>query len=383
MNDEWWVNLANLDRDQNEILNLALDQDHLILGPPGSGKTNLLLLRANWVSQVKPNILVIVFGRTLREFLARGSDQYKFDIEKIKTSTKCFYEILREFDYQVPSEGLPFEQVRQELIERTRALRANLNYPPYEAIFLDEAQDFLPEEIEVLKSLGQQVFAVADSRQQLYTGGSGIQKLVTTCNVHRLKFHYRNGVEICRLADSIGKGMPSYEKTQPTCHYPEEILQSSFNWHELEFDKQVEAIVDRIQIQMKAFPNEMLAIICPKNSDVDRMHKALLTTSIADKIVKQSSGDGYSNFDSKMPVCLTTMHGCKGLEFRAVHGAMMESLRRFPLQRNLIFTLTTRAKTSLTLYGDPIPPFIKSAILAISPQKSLPPISRAFGGENG
>ncbi len=382
MNSEWWVDLSKLDEDQEGILNLGLEEDHLILGPPGCGKTNLLLLRANWVSQVTPNILVVVFGRTLREFIARGSGQYKFDIDKLKTSARCFFELLREYDRPAPSSDLPFEQVRQELVERTRALRANLDAPPYDAVFLDEAQDFLPDEIDVFKSLGNRVFAVADSRQQLYTGGSGVQRLEATCNVHRLRFHYRNGVDICRLADSIGKGMPSYEKTLPTCRYPEDTLPSSFEWLELDFDKQVKSIVDRIQIQTKAFPNDMLAIVCPKNSDVDRMHHALQSTSIADKIVKQSSGDGYSTFNVKAPVCLTTMHGCKGLEFRAVHGAMMESLRRFPLQRNLIFTLTTRAKTSLTLYGDPIPPFVKSAILAISPPADLPPISRAFGGGN-
>lgn len=381
MNNEWWVDIAKLDQDQEGILNLSLDEDHLVLGPPGSGKTNLLLLRANYVSQVTPNILVVVFGRTLREFLVRGADQYKFDAERLKTSARCFYDILRDYGRDAPSDDLSFEEVRKELVERVRALRADLDAPPFDAVFLDEAQDFLPDEIAVFKNLATRFFAVADSRQQLYRGGSCIEHLKDSSTLHNLRFHYRNGVSICRLADSIGKGMPSYDQTLPTCRYPEDKIPSSFSWIETDFDDQIKSIVATVGIQIKAFPNEMLAIICPKNSDVDRMHDALMSTPIANLIVKQSSAEGYSAFDPQMPVCLTTLHGCKGLEFRAVHGAMLESLRRFPLQRNLIFTLATRAKTTLTLYGDPIPPFVKSAILSIEPPEHLPPISRAFGGD--
>lgn len=381
MNNEWWVDIAKLDQDQSGILSLSLDEDHLVIGPPGSGKTNLLLLRANYVSKVTPNILVVVFGRTLREFLFRGAGQYQFDHDRLKTSARCFYEILREYGREAPSGELPYEEVRKELVERVRALRAGLDTPPLDAVFLDEAQDFLPDEIAVFKSLAKRFFAVADSRQQLYRGGSSLSHLEDSCKVHKLRHHYRNGVNICRLADSIGKGMPSYDSTRPTCKYSEDTIPSSFNWFELDFDAQVKSIVESIQIEVKAFPNEMLAVICPRNSDVNRMHAALMSTTIANLIVRQSSTEGYSNFDPLTPVCLTTMHGCKGLEFRAVHGAMLESLRRFPLQRNMIFTLTTRAKTTLKLYGDPIPPFLKSAILEIEPSESLPPISKAFGGD--
>ncbi len=381
MNSEWWVDLAKLDTDQEGILRLSLGEDHVILGPPGSGKTNLLLLRANYVSKVTPNILVVVFGRTLREFLVRGADQYSFGTDKLKTSARCFYDVLREYGHDVPEGDLSFEESRLELVERVRVLRAELDAPPFDAVFLDEAQDFLPEEVSVFKSLASRFFAVADSRQQLYRGGASLKHLEENCNVHRLRFHYRNGYNICRLADSIGKGMPAYDPTLPTCKYPEEKIPSSFRFHELDFDAQVAKIVEQIQIEMKAYPNEMIAIICPKNADLDRMHNAVSQTSIGRFTVKQSSADGYEGFDADTPICLTTMHGCKGLEFRTVHGAMMDSLRRFPLQRNMIFTLATRAKTSLTLYGDPIPPFVKSAILAVNPIEDVPPISQAFGGE--
>ncbi len=38
MNSEWWVDLAKLDIDQEGILRLSLEEDHVILGPPGAGR---------------------------------------------------------------------------------------------------------------------------------------------------------------------------------------------------------------------------------------------------------------------------------------------------------------------------------------------------------
>ena len=123
MNAEWWVDSAQLDPDQEAVIGLPLDQDFLVLGPPGSGKTNLLLLRANYVAQAgSPNILVVVFGRALRKFITRGSGHYQFDAERIKTSTGCFYDLLKQYGHNRPPEDLPFERVRIELVERVRAL---------------------------------------------------------------------------------------------------------------------------------------------------------------------------------------------------------------------------------------------------------------------
>ena len=46
MKDTWWIKPEQLDPAQREVIGLSRKQSHLVLGPPGSGKTNLLLLRA-------------------------------------------------------------------------------------------------------------------------------------------------------------------------------------------------------------------------------------------------------------------------------------------------------------------------------------------------
>jgi superfamily I DNA/RNA helicase len=380
MNAEWWLDGTELDKDQEAVMRLPLGGDYLILGPPGSGKTNLLLLRANYVAQAgSPDILVVVFGRTLREFILRGSEQYNFGAERVMTSTACFYDLLKKYGHNRPSEDLPFEQVRLELVERVRALRASLRHPPFEAIFLDEAQDFLPEEIDVFCSLGHRVFAVADPKQKLYNGQDSLASLEARCKKHVLTHHYRNGEAICRIADAIGAGMASYDAMLPTYHYPEQHHRSSLMYDSVPFDKQVARISRDLNIQTKAYPGDLFAVICPRRVDVDAMYTALTSARVDAPLKKHSFDEGYERFEQGTQVCITTIHGCKGLEFRAVHAAMLESIRRFPLQRNLAFTLATRAKTSLSMYGDPLPSFLQSAILRVEPLKQLPPLNVAFG----
>ena len=46
----WWFDISDLDEDQTDVIELPPDGNYLILGPPGSGKTNLLLIRAEYLS---------------------------------------------------------------------------------------------------------------------------------------------------------------------------------------------------------------------------------------------------------------------------------------------------------------------------------------------
>lgn len=47
MSSTWWVGEEELLPEQEDVLSIDLDKSILVSGPPGSGKTNLLLLRAN------------------------------------------------------------------------------------------------------------------------------------------------------------------------------------------------------------------------------------------------------------------------------------------------------------------------------------------------
>src|SRR5882724_4891169 len=70
----WWTKKEQLDKDQIGLIEkLPLRETFLVVGPPGSGKTNVLLRRAQFVrGQNMPNVLVLTFTRPLTEFVKTG-----------------------------------------------------------------------------------------------------------------------------------------------------------------------------------------------------------------------------------------------------------------------------------------------------------------------
>jgi superfamily I DNA/RNA helicase len=70
----WWARKDQLDPAQLRLIEqLPLRESCLVLGPPGCGKTNVLLRRAQFVrSQEMPNVLVLAFTRALTEFIKTG-----------------------------------------------------------------------------------------------------------------------------------------------------------------------------------------------------------------------------------------------------------------------------------------------------------------------
>src|SRR5262249_9162015 len=149
-------------------------------------------------------IQIVVFTRTLEEFIATGGAQYDFPREKVKTSTRFFQDLL--FGYGVKLK-LPddFENRRKLLLEEAQKLVAARKLKNvYDVIFLDEAHDYWPDEIALFARLGANLFATADSRQKIYEGEDATQALENAVDEQRtLQFHFRIGRKICRVADAL------------------------------------------------------------------------------------------------------------------------------------------------------------------------------------
>lgn len=368
MDETWWRNPDQLDPDQQQIVALPLEGSHLVVGPPGCGKTNLLLLRGTYLTRAGyPNIAVITFNRVLREFLASGSDNYPFEPERIQTFRSWAVGLLKANGEPIDTKG-QFEVVRARMHEGLKRLAGRVGDElKFDCILIDEAQDYSPDEIQLMQLFAKDIFAVGDNNQRIYEADGSLDHLRTFCNAPPpLRYHYRNGTTICRLADGIMNA--HHGGMLDTCNYDEARYPSSVHRHGgLAVSDQVARAIPELQTQLLAYPDEWIGILAPQKADVRTVFELLAASELGDRVQLQLYDDGYEPLDRSRPIIVTTMHSAKGLEFRAAHLIALDTIEALNNHHRVAYTAVTRAKTSLALYHHRPPPgYIERGLVAVS-----------------
>jgi superfamily I DNA and RNA helicase len=367
MQESWWKERKDLDPDQERVIILEPNGNHLLIGPPGCGKTNLLLLRSKFLSSAgKSHILFLTYGRTLAEFIKTGIGPKQL-IEESAVMTFRWWakKMLGEFSpsslKNEPDES--YEVVRNwYLAELQKALRS-LPKDYYDAIFVDEVQDFGFEELEILSKLTSRLNMAGDHRQSIFQAAGIAAAERFDFNTVQLHFHYRIGLEICKVADKI---LPPTEGVKPlaaTSHYPERRNPSTASCEPcVDLDEQLEKMCVFIRNQLRAFVGETIGIFVPsyKNGVLEKIQEKLGAMEFAELIGYHTGGE--RKFGESKRIFVMTCHSAKGTEFRAVHILNADKFIGNLSRRTLVFTAVTRAKTSLRLYhSSRLPAFIVSA----------------------
>lgn len=173
--------------------------------------------------------------------------------------------------------------------------------------------------------------------------------------------------------------MGSYEPIEPNSNYDSVKYPPSIEVIRADtVEEQLQGVLERLDLQIKAYPEDLVGVLCPTNDIADRAWKVLLDSPFAGVSIRQGSGErGFFGPDAR--VCVITIHSAKGLEFRAVHLVAADQI--YPnLQLNLAYTAITRAKTALAIYhAGSLPGFLDAALRNELPPKRLPSLSELFG----
>jgi superfamily I DNA/RNA helicase len=365
----WWARRDQLDKSQVDLIeNLPLDQSHLILGAPGSGKTNVLLRRAQFVrSQDMPNVLVMTFTRALTEFVKTGCFDAQgreiFPQTCVTTLERWLRDLYRQHGLTLPQQtGPDFAERKKSLALGALGFAAQGKIPQYDALFIDEAQDLILEEVQLLTEWSNVLFLVGDSRQKIYEYSNGLEAIRQTVPrpaEHTLLFHYRLSAELCKMADRILQAQGG-QTLAATSHYNGPKPGRIGIHGPLQRSQILKEMTERLRDQIRAYADliqqgDLLGVIVARRNDRDAVFAHLeADAELAGKSQIVRAREGLNDTHDvairpSSPICILTVKACKGLEFRAVHWPFCEELASYHNPEHY-YTVITRAKTSLDAY---------------------------------
>ncbi|WP_082148818.1 UvrD-helicase domain-containing protein [Pseudomonas helleri] len=131
MNTNWWKQKKQMDQLQRDFIDLPVGGRYFLSGPPGSGKTNMLLLRAEvTIGSGERDILFITYTRSLADFIRSGSvSRGLIEPNQIKTFHSWAYDhVLTHLNERLVSKESDFdEDVREQALKQL--IEANKRRP--------------------------------------------------------------------------------------------------------------------------------------------------------------------------------------------------------------------------------------------------------------
>jgi superfamily I DNA/RNA helicase len=280
-------------------------------------------------------------------------------VSTIESWTRSLYAAHGE---ALPSQNGDLTSWKRQLAVGASGFKAQGRMPQYDALFIDEAQDLLPEEIELLAQWTPVLFFTGDDRQRIYESTEGlstVRRIVPSANERVLKFHYRLAPKICQVADRIllPQGGVSLEST--ALYKGPSPATVNIASAALSKDEQIQQTIEKLKEQIRVYADlikqgDRIGVITARTEDRDDIYYALESDPVLtgkSKIIRarEDRADQYDpTFDPDVPICLLTVKGCKGLEFRAVHWLYADEISYYHNAEHY-YTVVTRAKTSLDI----------------------------------
>ncbi len=197
--------LIYLDKSQESIARQLSDGHRIIKGPPGSGKTIVLVHKAKFIKNNRhriKSILFICYNLTLVGYIKRLLKNDKIPIGRDGVEVYSFYDfcgtILKE-DIEHKKDELYYQTITDMVIDELKRCPQKR----YDAVLIDEGQDFSDEMFKVVMMLlneGTNNLTIAmDDNQNLYKRNQSWKELGIHASGRRtrlLKDVYRSTVEL-------------------------------------------------------------------------------------------------------------------------------------------------------------------------------------------
>lgn len=366
--------LKVLDHNQEALARKIEGGHRVITGPSGCGKTLILVHRAALLKQYNPdikNILFVCYNITLVNYIRRLLSDKKAPLGEGGVEVMHFFElcsrILGEKVRYEKEDQAYFDTVVQMALEK-----AGDGKPQYDAIMIDEGQDFSDDMFKVVTSLlnkkTDNLMVALDDNQNIYRSGQAWKNLGIKAQgrVHRLNYVYRNTIEIARLAARfIGDDKSEAEITETK---QVELFPDYFNYHgpkpEIKQLPDIKAIVEYVSAKIKALADEgiplseiavLYTVKEPYEGTMKPLPQLIGHALEAKGIISDWISEDYRAkkiYDiTTNSVTISTIQSAKGMDYACVFLLGLDSPKiaewSADVAKNLTYVAITRARENL------------------------------------
>lgn len=346
---------SQLTREQRSIVELRAERHRLVMGPPGSGKTQVLLHRTRWLMQaykIPPErFCVLVYTNVLTYYLRQSLEFLGIPKENVRTFDDWCGDLWEQHltgkKPRTPKDKrgktyVDFPAVRVDVLKAISGSNPDASNFQFDFVLVDEGQDLDTTAYGILRAAAKHLTVFADARQQIFEGGASVDEMLKLLSLSgqtaSLLPAYRNSPDIAKLACYFGnafEGMNYQAKQQqkPT-------LYIASDWED-----EIDHLADALREQR--LQNHKCGIIVPTNFDLYSVKKKLEERGVeVHPAVAARRGSTPPDFDSLTPV-IASYHSAKGLTFDCVLMPKLveNNFKRVPaeIRKRLLLVGITRA----------------------------------------
>ncbi len=387
-----------MDLQQEQVARTLGEGHRVIHGAAGSGKTMILIYRAQYLAAAataEQPILVLCFNRMLASRIQHQLQQRGVDERvQVRTFHSWCQDLARTYQLAVPAglKGDAYFSALAQAVERA-VERGRVPGGQYLALLIDEAHDFHDTWLRIagrmVNPASNSLLVLYDDAQSIYQGqrrkfnfaSVGIEARGRTSI---LRMNYRNTAEVLSVAMHCaqtlleGEGPPRGEDELPLVQPASAgrrgalpVLVTARHAGE-----EAALLAERVAAALAAgvAPDD-IAILCRTKAMMKPIEAALARRRIP---LQSMNALAFRRFDWGRPsVKLLTLHSAKGLEFALVIVAGLQSLPLGdePLQDavRLLYVAMTRATRELVLSAhgpSPLVQRVQDALAAVAQQFS-------------
>lgn len=199
-----WEEFARME-EQLDVLEYPLNESLFVVGPPGSGKTVLAIQRAQMLTEIQSDVLIVTYNRMLRRLVALMTDG---GVKSQTMQSFVWSDYHDRIGEQPPCASHdPFAYMWSIMMERMklRDVRPNRLH-----LIVDEGQDLPPGFFKyAARYVARKLTIFADEDQALKRDGTTLEQIKQATGLNDPKIlsqNHRNTPEISQLAEHFHSG---------------------------------------------------------------------------------------------------------------------------------------------------------------------------------